>query len=206
MTRFVNQVAQILRNIFNFEGSLSSLSRFDLTSDIQPVFDLSSGAAFARAAEHTTSVGLFGMRLTMTHVATGDLFHIRTDIYGELSTAIGVPVDNLWVWIMDVEGYADDETDFAAAQLVMIDPAIDGTPEPAPGGRLIMDCTSLVAIPISGDTEFPFRPNIRQVFPMLVTPGAALEAGSESDGSGTIVINVIVRLWVGPRFANPPGA
>jgi len=213
MPRFLNKVTQVLGNIFNFEGSLSSLSRLDLAGDIQPVFDLSRGTGLAKATDFGTSLGLVGLRLTNTHVATGDLFNEALDLYAVEAAFFGVPVDEIWIWIMDVEAYVNENDDLVGGQATVIDPAIQGTAEGAGRGRLLANWTVSTGLFFEGGggSDEPAHGvagrNAMGLVPMpyLLTPGAGVQIASQSDAGGALVFNVAFRLWVGPRFVNPPG-
>jgi len=208
--RFVNRVTQVLGNVFNFEGTQSSISRLDLSGAIQPVFDLSRGAGLAKSVDFGTSLGLVGLRLGNGHVAAGVLFSSAIDIYAVEAAFFEVPEDQLWIWIMDVSAYANgNPANFLAAQVSIQDPDIQGTAEGATRGRLIYRANALDAsMPLdSGGHHSAFwdsGPNHVMPMPYLLTPGATIQAATEAV-TGACDIFIPVRLWVGPRFVMPPG-
>lgn len=209
MPRFLNQVTQLLNNVFRFEGTLQSLSRIDLSGDIQPVFDLSRSAALARAADFGTSQGLVGLTLTNSHVGSGELISSALDLSGVEAAFFNVPPDSINVWIMDISAQIDVAANLTNIQATLQDRTIQGSALSANAGRLLW--LGDTSTGLSGGTTagrdplfLAGGPSHRVMMPYLMTPGSGFVVTSLATGACTPT--VFFRLWVGPRFSSPPGA
>lgn len=210
MVRFLNQVTQVLANIFNFEGSLNSLSRIDLTSDIQPVFDLARGTGWAKSTDFATTLGLVGLRVSNAHVAAGTLFGEFLDVYAVQAAGLGIPETNIWVWLMDLNCNISGTTAlFGGAQCTLVDPDIEGTSSPTGRGRLLGSWDTVLLAAAAGGRNACTNlesPETKKIMPYLLTPGSGFQIATNQNAAGAMTANVEMRIWVGPRFAAPPGA
>jgi len=200
---FTNKATQLLGNIFNFRDGRANISSVDLSGPIQPVFDLSRGTGLARSSDFGTSMGLVGLQHVMVHAGAGDLFNESLDIYAVEAAFFRVPVDALWIWVMDVEFFTTNNS-YNSIQASVRDPDIQGTP--VTEGRLLAwaDAASL-PFELGGDlaARADGQPVNMIVLPYLLTPGSDLQTASRS--SGAVTMTTIWRIWVGPRYASPPG-
>lgn len=204
---FTNRVTQVLGNVFNFRDGRSNISSVDLTGPLQPVIDLSRGAGLAKSTDWGTSLGLFGLKLDMVHAGAGAVFNEALDIYAVEAEFTNVPVDQQWIWVMDIEAFSDTDIQHSVIASV-IDDQIAGTPVVGGTGRLLWRGNTLTAsLPFEAAGSFGIfddgAPSAKVTFPYLLTPGVDLQVASTASAAATV--SVIWRMWLGARFVMPPG-
>jgi len=206
MAKFRNRVTQILGNIFSFTGPISAISSVELEAPIQPVFDIGPASALGKAADYGTSDGLIGIQLAPSAASATSAYKTENDIYGDMAALVGAPVDDLWVWVMDVSANATAIA-LTVGYLTIRDPEIQGTAAGNDRGRVLWYVNAVSPNRLQSGGQFVATnsggPDARVHFPYLLTPGSDIQASIET--SGAMILSVDVRLWVGPRFAAPPG-
>ena len=108
---------------------------------------------------------------------------------------------------MDINPTVDDVVDFASCQLQITDPDIQGTSMGIDDGRLLFFGDSTGNPGNSGGRTVVLpSASLPNRLPYLLTPGSTIQVSSISDTTGTIVIRFNIRMYVGPRFVQPPMA
>jgi len=204
VTRFLNQVTQALNNVFKFEGTLNSLSRIDLVSDIQPVFDLSYSSGLAKGADSGSSQGFGSLRASTIHVGAGTLHNQIPNLTQVESDFLNIPLDQIAVWLMDIAFWTTPGI-MTVAQTSVSRATIEGTIQDTTAQTLIALADTEGILMFAGGVNAAFRgggPVMQVPFPLYLLPGTNINFSSLATGAGTIAMEL--RFWVGPRYMQPP--
>ena len=209
MARIRKPVLKLLENLYGFiDGQSGAPTEVELGLGITPVHDLSRMAEFG--ASEGPRAGLWLMSAQNIHVGVGG---IATDVdfvtAGFWKESFKFDANQQWVWILGAYLMANDNTDFASAQILMrpgtiANVGIASGPAPAVANRLIARFTS---VPTDGSQSVGLATNASpDPLPMLVfDPTADIRFESISDTLGTVTVTHNLVIWVGPIGVMPPG-